>query len=142
LQQGCCINNRIKRSLISHARRLSLSWEPRTRAKAQCKVAPALHRCSKCGVLCYEGKSDKNYEAYVEQFSDEVVLFEGIKMDHIQPCIDPVDGFTGWDDFYKGLFCEEINYRGLCSPCHDVKSSQENQIRGKKNVYFNPKKKK
>lgn len=131
------MNNRIKRSLISYARRLSLSWEPRKLAKDKCKVAPALHRCSKCGVLCYEGESEKNYDAYVLQYADEVVLFEGIKMDHIAPVVDPASGFEGWDIFFKGLFCDEINYRGLCSPCHDVKSSKENKVR--RNTYYNPK---
>lgn len=120
---------------------MSLSWEPRKIAKDKCKVDAALHRCSKCGILCYEGSSDKNYDAYLEKYYPETVLYEGIKLDHIQPVVDPVSGFQGWDEFFAGLFCDEINYRGLCSPCHDVKSSQENKIRGKKNVYFKGRKK-
>lgn len=130
------MNNRIKRSIISHARRLSLSWEPRKIAKDKCKVAPALHRCSKCGILCYEGQSDKNYDDYVEKFAPETILFEGIKMDHIAPVIDPVSGFSGWDKFYEALFCDEINFRGICGPCHDKKTSTEDKVR---NTYYNPK---
>lgn len=118
-----------------------MSWKPRQLAKNKCKVDAALHRCSKCGVLCYEGKSEKNYEAFVEKYQ-EVVLFEGIKMDHIFPCIDPRTGFEGWDEFFKALFCDEINFRGLCGPCHDLKTREEDKIRGttKKNIYFNPRK--
>lgn len=134
------MNNRIKRSIISYARRLSLSWEPRKRAKDKCKVAPALHRCSKCGILCYEGQSQENYDKYLVQFPDELILFEGIKMDHIMPVVDPITGFDGWDKFFQGLFCDEMNFRGICSPCHDVKSNQEDKLRGKKNVYFNGRK--
>lgn len=135
------MDSRIRRQIISNARRLSLSWRPRQIAKDKCKVAPALHKCSKCGNLCYEGKSEKNYQAYLEQFPNDVILFEGIKMDHIAPVIDPIAGFEGWDKFFEGLFCEEANFRGLCSVCHDKKSSQEDKIRGKsKNVYYNARK--
>ena len=129
------MNSRIRRSLISHARRLSLSWEPRTRAKNSCKVDSALHRCTKCGTLCYEGSSDKNYEAYVEKYAPEIVLYEGIKMDHINPVVDPLEGSSTWDNFYENLFCAEDNYRGLCDPCHDTKTSQENKLR---NTYYRP----
>ena len=82
------MNSRIRRSLISYARKLSLSWEPRKRAKDKCKVDAALHRCSKCGILCYEGSSEKNYEAYLEKYG-ELIRFEGIKMDHIEAVVDP-----------------------------------------------------
>lgn len=129
------MNTRIRRSLISHARRLSLSWEPRTIAKNKCKVDAALHKCTKCGVLAYEGKSDKNYEAYVQKYNSETVLYEGIKMDHIQPIVDPFEGSSTWDSFFENLFCAEDNYRGLCVLCHDLKTKAENSIR---NTYYRP----
>lgn len=133
------MNTRIRRSLISYARKLSLSWEPRTRAKELCKVAPALHRCSKCGTLCYEGSSEKNYQNYVQQYSPETVLFEGIKMDHISPVVDPTGAEEAtWENFFKNLFCDQDNFRGICDPCHDKKTSTENKIR---NTYYRPKKK-
>lgn len=129
------MNSRIRRQLISYARKLSLSWEPRQQAKNECKVDSALHRCSKCGTLCYEGSSEKNYEAFVEKYSPETVLFDGIKLDHINPVVDPLVGFQDWDKFYEGLFCAKDNFRGICSLCHDKKSATENKIR---NTYYRP----
>jgi hypothetical protein len=111
-----------------YARRLSSSWPPMLEAKEKLKVAPALHRCSKCDSYNYEGDSHKNYDKYVLQFSDKVVNFDGIEMDHISPIV-PVTGWTTWDNFFDNTFCDEINYRGLCNSCHAVKTKNENSHR-------------
>lgn len=115
---------KIRNMIKGYARRLSASWPPRVAAKEKLKVAPALHRCSKCGSLNYEGDSQKNFDKYVEQFSNDLVNFDGIEMDHIAPVI-PVTGWTTWDSYFDGVFCEEDNWRGLCNKCHQGKSNHE-----------------
>lgn len=129
---------RIKRSLISHARRLSLSWGPRLAAKAEAKVAPATHECAKCGNWCYEGDSEKNYLKTVAEHPDKTVLFDGIKMDHIDPVVDPLSADESFDTFFARLFCPKINWRPICEKCHSTKTSGENKLR--KNIYYKPKK--
>ena len=114
--------------IISYSRRLSLSWEARVACKNEAKVASALHSCAKCGTLCYEGSSEKNYEAYLAQFPDKTVLFAPIEIDHIKPVID-VYGWTNWEDFFNGLFCERDNFWALCPKCHDEKTRLENSHR-------------
>lgn len=122
------MNAKIKRMIIGYARRLSGSWEPRNNVKRRAKIAPALHRCSKCGSLNYEGDSQKTYEKYLEQYPNDIVNFDGIEIDHVQPVIK-VTGFTTWDEYFSSLFCDEDGYRPLCNSCHTRKSSEENRQR-------------
>lgn len=117
-----------KRMVISYARRISQSWAPRNIAKDKAKIAPALHRCDKCGNMCYEGESENNYQKYLDQFPDKIILFEPIHMDHIKPVVD-INGWTTWEDFFESLFCPEDNFRALCPPCHEIKTSNENSHR-------------
>lgn len=111
-----------------YSRRLSSSWPPRIAVKDAAKVAPALHKCAKCGSLNYEGDSQKNFDKYVLQFPNDVVNFDGIEIDHISPVIE-LSGWTNWDDYFNSLFCSEINFRPLCESCHSQKTLAENSIR-------------
>lgn len=122
------MNAKIKRMIIGYARKLHGSWEPKRNAKKRAQVAPALHQCSKCGSLNYEGDSQKNFDKYVAEFPDKQVNFKPIEMDHISPVVS-VTGWTSWDDFFASLYCDEDNYRPLCNDCHKKKSSNENKYR-------------
>lgn len=51
-----------------------------------------------------------------------------VRVDHIEPIIDPAVGFTNWDDVVNALFCEADNLQTLCVSCHHSKTQQEKQI--------------
>lgn len=51
---------------------------------------------------------------------------KNIFVDHIEPIVNPDKGFTTWDDFIEGLFCELENLQVLCKSCHDIKTKEEN----------------
>lgn len=53
---------------------------------------------------------------------------KNIFVDHINPIIDPSLGFTTWDDFVEGLYCEEDNLQLLCGSCHKSKSQEEIEV--------------
>lgn len=122
------MTGKIRNMIKGYARRLSGSWPPKQAVKEACKVAPALHKCSKCGSLNYEGDSQKNYDKYVAQFPNDTVNFDGIEIDHISPVID-ITGWTTWDNYFDSLFCDEENLRPLCNKCHLAKSSHESTHR-------------
>jgi hypothetical protein len=122
------MNAKIKRMIVGYARRLSGSWEPRNNVKRRAKVAPALHRCAKCGSLNYEGDSVKTFNKYVDQFPNDKVNFDGIEIDHIQPIVK-LSGWTNWEDFFSSLFCDEDGLRPLCHDCHSKKTANENSHR-------------
>lgn len=50
-------------------------------------------------------------------------------MDHVSPVIDPVKGFTTWDDFINRMFCDELGFQCLCVDCHNLKTKAENKVR-------------
>jgi 5-methylcytosine-specific restriction endonuclease McrA len=53
---------------------------------------------------------------------------KNIFVDHIKPVIDPLKGFTTWDEFIEGLFCEKDNLQALCKDCHDNKTKAERDV--------------
>jgi 5-methylcytosine-specific restriction endonuclease McrA len=52
-----------------------------------------------------------------------------VQVDHIKPIIDPVVGFSSWDDVVYNMFCERDNLQVLCKTCHNVKTKQEKEER-------------
>lgn len=112
-------------------RKISKWYPPRIAAKTKCKVDEALYKCSKCGTFCYEGKSQKNYDKYVEKYPDNIILFEPPQLDHILAVIDPLVGYSGLDSYAERLFVPEEYWRCLCSNCHGKKTLHENKVRTK-----------
>jgi len=53
-----------------------------------------------------------------------------VQVDHVQPAVGP-SGFTTWDSFIEGLFCEKDNLQVLCVTCHSLKTQQEKTQRKK-----------
>lgn len=50
---------------------------------------------------------------------------KNIAVDHIIPIVNPETGFTSWNDFVNGLFCEKDNLQLICKACHTKKSKEE-----------------
>ena len=52
-----------------------------------------------------------------------------VQIDHIKPCVDPLEGFLDFNTYIKRLFVEKDSYQILCLTCHQAKSKAENEIR-------------
>ena len=127
-----------KGTIINTLRKLSYTYEPRNKAKELQKVGPATYYCKHCNIWVYEGKMD--LEKHSQKLSKLSLsppngLVKGkLKMDHIEPIV-PVTGFKrppwDWHEYIERMFVQEEGYQGLCKPCHDVKSKQENEERQK-----------
>lgn len=50
---------------------------------------------------------------------------KGVHVDHIIPVGHAPTEFTGWDEFYRRLFCERTNLQSLCVECHKAKTKTE-----------------
>lgn len=52
-----------------------------------------------------------------------------IHVDHIEPVIDPVEGFRDWNTYMARLFCDYNGLQVLCIPHHEEKTKSENERR-------------
>lgn len=124
------VDARFKAKIIAALRRLSYTWPARKTAKAKRKVDKALHSCELCDILCYEGKSQKQFIIYQKIYGKDKVLFERGHMDHIEPVIDPEKGWESWDKLInERLYPPLEGWQHLCPICHQKKSNKENEKR-------------
>jgi hypothetical protein len=49
-------------------------------------------------------------------------------IDHIEPVIDPVSGFEGWDMVIRRMFVEKEGMQLLCKDCHQKKTGNERSL--------------
>jgi hypothetical protein len=59
---------------------------------------------------------------------------KNIYVDHEPPVVDPLTGFTTWDDFISRLFCEVDGLWAICYSCHKKKSFEERAQKTNKKV--------
>lgn len=94
-------------------RRASFRWPARNAAMKKARKARAQYECAMC----------KNLFGPKE-----------VALDHIDPVVDPNDGFVSWDSYIVKLLCPEDGYQVLCHTCHDAKTAVERNIRNDKDV--------
>lgn len=107
---------RYRSFIISLLRRGTYKWAPRSKVQSDARVGRGLYLCAGCNQtvpLTYKEGRKK---------------IQNIFVDHIKPVVDPKAGFTTWDDYIEGMFCEEENLQVLCKSCHDKKSDEERKI--------------
>ena len=51
-----------------------------------------------------------------------------VQVDHIEPVIDPLIGFTTWDSVIERMFCEKEGFQVLCKECHTIKTNAEKRL--------------
>lgn len=112
-------NSFITSTLRAGARRWQPKYETLNAAKTEKKINEKTGRLAqhyRCA-LCFNEFTAKDME-----------------VDHILPAVDPIVGFTSWDEFINRLFCEQENLQAICKPCHKVKSAKERKIRNEKKL--------
>ena len=106
----------VKSALRSASRR----WKPKNDVKKAARVGRGMYQC-----VGY------NREPHIVPLT--LNKKNNVFVDHLVPIVDPVDGFSTWDDFVNGLFCEEENLQVMCLECHKQKTLDEKALRKKKN---------
>lgn len=100
--------SRKRQFIISALRRASGRWAPKYACKKAARVARNEYRCASCS------QTVGNSECHV---------------DHINPVVDPVVGFQGWDIYVERLFVERDGYRLLCKTCHAEVTQKQREVR-------------
>jgi 5-methylcytosine-specific restriction endonuclease McrA len=109
-------------SFIKNNLRLAaIKWAPIQECLKEARVRRGFYKCNGCkeevtASIKIDGKRRKN-----------------AIVDHIKPIIDPVIGFTTWDDCINRMFCEKDNLQVLCHACHTDKSNAERALAKERN---------
>lgn len=99
-----------KAFVMAGLRRLSYRWPPRYTVQKAARISRGIYRCASC----------QNPTAKKQ-----------MRMDHIEPVVNPLTGFTTWDSIIERLLVDENGWQYICKSCHDVKTKGENVIRRK-----------
>ena len=99
---------RFKGFVVSALRRASSRWAPKYTCKKNARSGRNQYTCALC---------------------KQVVGNKDIKIDHIEPVVDPALGFQGYDEFIKRLFVELDGYQAICVSCHQIKTNKERELR-------------
>lgn len=109
--------SRYRQFIINNLRRATQKWKPIQDCLKEARVERGIYHCNGCHEeVPATIKDDKNKRV------------KNVFVDHIRPVIDPNIGFTTYDDFINGLFCERDNLQLLCKTCHDIKSQEEKEL--------------
>ncbi len=109
-------NSFVKSALRSASQRWPVKYKVLSEAYVGQKINESSGRLAKH----YKCKScEKDYPA------------KNVQVDHVKPIIDPVQGFTTWDEVIYNMFCERDNLQVLCKTCHDTKTKSEKEERKK-----------
>lgn len=94
--------------LFAGLRRLSRFYPVKNEALRLARKCPGQYECAACKKLFKVNE---------------------VKVDHIDPVIDPKTGFTDWNTYIARLFCPLSNLQCLCDACHSAKTKAEVKVR-------------
>ena len=101
-------------------RSISNRWPPKFETLKEARTGRGEYLCA-------------GYNKKAHKVSLTVNRKRNVFVDHIAPVVDPVEGFTTWDNLIERLFCEKDGFQVLCGECHSNKTKDERVIRKKKN---------
>lgn len=104
-------------------RSISNRWPPKFEVKKKARVERGIYLCA--------GFNRKPHKvpASLPPAAGNKRRINNAVVDHIHPVIDPVEGFTSWDDVISRMFCEADGLQVLCHACHSAKTAEERKIR-------------
>lgn len=120
------ITNKTKSRIKASLRKIWQYSGEYKESKLKYKVDIMLFKCNICKCLMYEGTSQASLDKYIDKYGKSVIMETG-QLDHIEPVVDPKEGFRDWNNWIDRLFLNRMQY--LCKPCHKSKSLDENLIR-------------
>lgn len=105
------------RSFITSALRgATRRWGPISDVLKKARTSRGFYRCNGCGEEVPASKKVNGRRV------------KNIHVDHINPAVDPREGFVSWDKFIARLFCEAEDLQALCEDCHKIKTDEEKAI--------------
>jgi hypothetical protein len=95
-------------------------WPPKTQALKDAWVERGVYRCA--------GYKRMHHDVPVS-VKVGTKRVRNVAVDHINPVVCPVAGFTSWDELIDRMFVEADGFQVLCTECHKKKTGDERKIR-------------
>jgi len=112
--------------IMSALRKAHSKWGPKNRAKTKARVRRGFYLCAGCGEVVpasIKGVYKTGPKAGKPRKLDNAAV------DHINPVIDPAEGFVSYDRVIERMFVEDDGYQILCRNCHSSKTAEERVVR-------------
>ena len=111
----------VEQLVMPKLREASRWWHAKKEARKQAKV--------KVQVGTFKNGNPKYKTMYRCASCQETFDIKDTHMDHKEPVIDVQTGFIDWNTYISRLFVDVDGYQCLCSGCHQIKTSLENEMR-------------
>lgn len=105
-------------------RAASNRWGPKYACKKSAWIRRGWYRCA--GYNCEPHEVPASLPPPTKKHKRRI---NNALVDHIKPVVDPVQGFTSWDELISRLFCEVDGLQVLCHDCHSRKTADEQEQR-------------
>lgn len=112
-------------------RRVSYQTPVYGRVLSRAALEPGIKACELCSEVVYTGTSEKNLAKLKEKYGEQLT-YGNLEVDHINPVVDPIQGWVNWDTFINRLFVGPEELRALCKNCHSQITENQNKSRKKK----------
>lgn len=106
----------------------TFKWKPRSIAKNKGRVQILTECKSRKGII---SKRMIWFYSCATCPPEKLYREKSIKMDHIEPVVDPLVGYKDLETYADRMFCGEENFQRLCQDCHDKKTATESGVRAK-----------
>lgn len=106
------------RWVIGFIRRAFVRWEPRRKALKEASVGRKTNK-----------KTGRLAEHFICSDCGKDFVQRDVQVDHIQPVVDPDEGFVDLEHYFDRMFCDTDNLQILCRECHKDKTREENRKR-------------
>lgn len=114
------MDKKIKYQIISSLRKIWLQSSIRREAVKDATQRMVIGEC-KNGNLKYLNHIECNACKQVQPEKDK-----DYQVDHINPVVNPTEGFRGWDQYITRLLdCSTDDLQVLCKRCHKIKTKRE-----------------
>ena len=108
---------KVKNFAINALRKAFVRWRPRTIVldNARCDDEPFTIPLEK----------DRSRNKYKCASCGGVFRKKEINVDHIEPVVNPSEGFVGFESYVRRLLTPVSGLQVLCIPCHQKKTAEE-----------------
>ena len=114
---------KLKAFVINSLRRAMFRWIPRSVALDSALTTE--------GDFNIKKDKDRSKKKYICAHCNGIFRSKEINVDHIDPVVNPDEGFVGFDKYIERMFCNVDGFQVLCKECHDAKTYLETQLRRK-----------